>query len=175
MRAGGYGDGPWSFVVGAGPGNGYNDRTMRIQWIVFCLLAAGLLTSSAPARARQIARLEGWASGGYLNPDYDPSPLAVGRAGLGARFLEQFSVGGSVQVDRDHWFGLGYVGVTLPDLFLIETFGRFYVGRRDDVSDLATGWSAGVATGTSSVKLFADVHGIIQPGHAFGVSIGFSF
>ncbi len=148
---------------------------ITLRFLAVCALSAGVLATAGPARAKRTVAPEGWISGGFVNPDYDPSPLAVGRAGLGLCFFDRLSLGGSVQVDRDHWFGFGYVGTTLPEIFYVETFGRFYVGRRDDISDTATSWSAGVRTGTSAVKLFADVHGIIQPGHGLGVSVGVSF
>ncbi len=143
----------------------------RCRWLILALVAS--LLSAAPAGAAT-ARFEGWFGGGFVNPDYDPNPLAVARGGLGVRFVDHISLGGSFQADRDHSFGFGYAGLTLPET-LLEPFARFYAGRRDDVSDTAYGWSVGLQTGPGQVKLFADVHGIIQPGHGVGVCLGFTF
>jgi hypothetical protein len=146
-----------------------------LRFLGMCVLVVGLLATAQRAMAGRTVAPEGWMSAGFVNPDYDPSPLAVARAGLGIRFFDRLSLGASAQVDRDRWFGFAYVGTTLPELFYLETFGRFYVGRRDDISDTATAWSVGVRTGNSDVKLTAEIHGIIQPGHGLGVSIGVSF
>jgi hypothetical protein len=144
----------------------------RAGWVL-AAAAAVLLLAADVAGARPL-RLEGWVGGGFAEPDYDEFPVAVGRIGLGVRVYNHVSLGASVQVDRDRWFGFGYAGLAVPEM-LLQPFARFYAGRRDDVSDVAYGWSAGLQIGPGRVKLFGEVHGIIQPGSGTGASLGISF
>jgi hypothetical protein len=149
--------------------------TIKHFWIAGFVLVAVMLGSGVPARAGRSVNPEWWLSGGVIDADYHDSALAVARGGVGVRVLRRFSVGADVQVDRVHWFGFGYAGVTLPAFGLLEPFGRFQVGRRDDVSDTALEWSAGLAFGEESVKLTLEVFGVLEPGSATGVCFGFAF
>jgi hypothetical protein len=147
--------------------------------VVYIAVAASalLLAESRPARADGV-KSELWLAGGFVEPDYpdtDESLFAVLRAGGGAKFLDRLTLGASTQVDRAHYFYFAYAGVILPPIGLVEPYGRFHAGRRDDVSDTALGWTAGVRLGDGNVFLMIEVHGVIEPGSADGASLGVTF
>ncbi len=133
-----------------------------------------VLVLATPAAAGRV-RPEWWFGGGFTRSDYHDLHLAVGRAGVGAMFLEHVALGANIQADRERWFWMGYAGVILPAIGMIEPYARFHAGRRDDVEDTALGWTAGFRVGQGAVKLFVEAHGILEPGYGNGGSVGISF
>ena len=118
---------------------------------------------------------EWWFGAGVNRPDYNDRYIAVGRAGVGLTVVEHFTLGANIQGDRDHWFGFGYVGVVLPAFGLVEPYGRFHYGRRDDINDDFMQWTAGLRYGVEEVKLYLEAFGIIEPGYGTGVCFGVTF
>ncbi|MDH4337521.1 MAG: hypothetical protein OEX18_09645 [Candidatus Krumholzibacteria bacterium] len=138
-------------------------------------LASLLVTGASAARAGGALGMEWWFGAGVNRPDYNDRYIAVGRAGAGVTVLERFSLGVNVQADRDRWFRFGYAGVVLPAIGLVEPYGRFHYGRRDDIDDDFMQVTGGLRYGVDEVKLFLEVFGIIEPGYGTGVCFGVTF
>jgi hypothetical protein len=145
-----------------------------VRRLMLVTLLAGCFSGPAVVRADTL-HAEFWLSGGVLKPEYSDSPLAIGRAGVGAVIAEYVMVGVGGMVDRDHYWGFGYAGLALPAIGELQPFGRLYAGKRHHADDTAMGWSAGIRTGPSYVQLFVEVIGIIQPGSGLGGAVGVSF
>jgi hypothetical protein len=138
---------------------------------------AAAFVLSIPARFARAGGVGGdvWLTGGFVSADYKDAYLACIRGGAGPEFLGRFSVGLSGQVDRERYFYFAYAGAVLPRVGMLEPYARFHAGRRDDVDDTALGWSAGVRIGNGTTYLLLEVHGVLEPGHSNGASMGVSF
>lgn len=143
--------------------------------IVTGLAALTLALLPGATRADRVAAPELWFGGGFHDPEYHDGGMAVGRGGAGVLLKEHLSLGGCLQVDRDHWFWFGYAGVVLPAISGVEPFGRFYMGQRDDSGDTNTQWSAGVLFGIPSVRVYVEVFQLIEPNEDKGADVGLVF
>jgi hypothetical protein len=130
--------------------------------------------AAVPARSDGLCG-EAWLSAGFVDTDYHGTPLSCFRAGAGLLVLQRFSLGGNVQADRDRYFLFAYAGVVLPAIGLIEPYGRFHAGRRDDLDETALGWTGGLRIGNGTVHLYIEAHGVLEPGYSNGGSVGIAF
>ena len=148
----------------------------HVRYALFAVLVPmTLLCTRVPqARAGQV-KPEVWVSVGIVDTSYHDDILSCLRGGGGIQVFNHFTAGGSGQVDRDHYFFFGYVGVVLPALGIFEPYGRFHVGRRDDLDDTALGWTVGVRVGNGAVNFLIEAHGVTEPGSSDGASLGLSF
>lgn len=156
-------------------GSGYNHRMDYRRVLVFALLAGVLAAAARSARAGRTVGSEWWLGGGFYKADYHEKQLAVIRGGGGLLVLERITLGACLQADREHWFGSGYAGVIFPVIGPVEPYGRFHAGQRNDGGDTVLGWTGGFRYGDTSVKLYVEAFGIIEPGYGTGVCIGFTF
>jgi hypothetical protein len=138
-------------------------------------LAALFVVGASVARAGGAIGKEVWLGSGVNRPDYTEDYIAVFRVGGGLTAVERFTLGANLQADRDHWFAFGYVGVILPAFGLVEPYGRFHYGRRDDIDDDFMQWTAGLRYGVDEVGLYLEAFGIIEPGYGTGVCLGVIF
>jgi len=149
---------------------------MRIsKWILVTALAAAPLAANAPVSRAGSVGSELWLAGGFVDADYSDYVKACIRGGAGATFFDRVGLGGSAQVDQIRYFYFGYAAVYFPQVGMLEPYGRFHVGRRDDIDETALGWTVGAGVGDGSVRVFIEAHGVYQPGYAYGASFGFSF
>jgi hypothetical protein len=139
------------------------------------LVPATLLFTLVPRAEAGQVKPEVWMTAGFVDPDYHDSPLAAGRAGGGIVAFTHVTAGASGQLDRDHYFYFGYVGVILPAIGVVEPYGRFHVGRRDDLDDTALGWTAGIRIGNGAASFLFEAYGVTEPGSCNGACVGISF
>jgi hypothetical protein len=148
-------------------------HTNRSLPLAAALLFAALL-SPAASRAGALGT-EVWLGTGVSWPDYHEKPIACVRAGLGLVFRNVVGFGISGQADKDRVHYFGNASVTLPTIGLVEPYGRFEMGRRDDRDDTAWGWVAGLRTGEEAIRFYLEANQIVEPEKDFGLSIGIAF
>ncbi len=153
---------------------GYTARMQHTRQISIALVLLSLLVVPPPAVAGGIGK-EVWIGAGWSWPGYGEGVMACARGGIGAVFARYLGLGISAQADLDHAYYFADASVFLPPLGLIEPYGRFQYGKRDDKDDAAMGWAAGIRTGQESIRLYLEGHQILEPEDNYGFSIGISF
>jgi hypothetical protein len=151
---------------------------MRIHSRVPILLVLAIVFSlvlPVRASAQGTVGTEIWLGGGISWPDYADSGMASARGGLGVVFFRHLGIGISGQADRERYYYFADATLILPTTGLLEPYARFHIGRRDDTDDTATGWTGGVRMGEDAMRFFIEAHGIAEPEHVFGMSVGISF
>ena len=116
-----------------------------------------------------------WVGGGVSWPDYREKAIACMRGGLGAVFFDHITLGISGHVDRERFHYFVDTSVISPPIGLMEVYGRFQIGRRDDRDDTAMGWAAGIRTGEDAIRVFVEGYSIFEPQENYGACVGISF
>lgn len=146
--------------------------------IILLLVVVGILGFSllvATDAAAGSVGTELWMAGGFSFPDYADIVRACARGGVSVVFMDRFTLGVSGQADRDRYYYFGDASILLPPMGLTVPYARFQVGRRDDVSDTAMGWAAGLRLGEENLSFFLEAHQIFEPDNNFGFSGGISY
>jgi hypothetical protein len=148
-------------------------RFIPLRFIIITLLA--VMTWAPNVQAGGGVRPEVWLGGGVSWPDYHGTAEVCVRGGIGAVFLDHFTLGISGQADRDHFHYFADGGVILPEVWLLVPYGRYQFGRRADRDDNATGWCAGMRLEGEGVSMFVEFHQIVEPDDNKGISLGMWF
>src|SRR5262249_37912018 len=130
---------------------------------------AGL--SAAPARAGDVTP-EVWMGGGVSYPDYHNVSETMGRGGIGAGFANHIPGGARGQVSRAHFHSFADAGVILPGVWFLVPSGRYQFGRREDRSENAWGWCAGLRLVGDSISFYVEANEILEPQFNKGLSLG---
>jgi hypothetical protein len=142
--------------------------------IIPALSLVALLLLPSGAKAGSVGK-EFWVGGGAGWPEDNSKAGANIRGGAQLIFARHFTLGVSGQADRERYYYFADSSIIFPPLGMVEPYGRFQVGRRDDVDDTAMGWAAGLRMGEDSIRVFAEGYGIFEPAGNYGVCVGISF
>jgi hypothetical protein len=154
----------------------YTARMQHTRHLSIALVLLSLLLVPPPAVAGGIGK-EIWVGAGWAWPEYedDDGAMACARGGIGALIGRHAGLGVSAYADRKRAYFFADASIFLPPLGLVEPYGRFQYGRRDDRDDAAMGWVLGARTGQESVRFFLEGHQIFEPEDNYGFSLGISF
>lgn len=145
----------------------------RVLLLVAAVVGSLSIAIATDAGAASVGT-EIWIGGGFSFPDYSDDVRACARGGLGVIFMDHVTLGISGQADREHFYYFGDTSVVGPALGLIEPYGRFQVGRRDDTGDTAMAWAAGLRMGDGMLYFFLEASDIFEPESDFGICGGIS-
>ena len=143
--------------------------------MVMCATLATLAGLSAQTAHAADITPEVWFGGGASWPDYHNASEACGRGGIGAVFADHFTLGASGQADRDHFHYFADAGVILPEVWFLVPYGRYQFGRRDDRSDNAWGWCAGIRLVGDGISIYVEASEILEPEFNKALSLGIWF
>lgn len=116
-----------------------------------------------------------WVGAGFSWPDYGEGAMACARGGFGLVFKRYVGLGISGQADRERVHYFGDASVFFPRFDLLEPYGRFQYGHRDDGGDAAMGWVAGIRARGDTIRAYVEVNQIFEPESNVGVTLGISF
>ena len=142
--------------------------------LVTVLLLLGSLALPSSSAALDVGN-EIWMGAGFSWPDYGDGAMACARGGFDLVFERYVGLGLSAQADRDRIHYFGHASVFFPRFDMLEPYGRFQYGRRDDGDDTAMGWAVGLRAGVDSIRAYLEFHQIFEPENNYGVTLGIAF
>ena len=141
--------------------------------LVTALLLLGSLALPSSSAALDVGN-EIWMGAGFSWPDYEDQVMACERCGFGLIFARHVGLGISAQADRDRIHYFGDASIYFPQFDMLEPYGRFQYGRRDDGDD-AMGWCVGLRAGGDSIRAYLEFNQIFEPENNYGVTLGIAF